>query len=237
MLADRGVAPGKVLLGGFDLVPEVLQQMKAGYVQVQVDQQPYEQGFMPVMEVYLARPSAWRRPTSTPARASCAPDQVDAIMELSTQGVALSVARSRVPSSGAGARLSRRHPSCEDVATARSSRILKRLLKIYLEKPELAGVVLLVLLVIVFQIRSNGVFLGAENLRGMLGLLPEMGLVAIGVTILMICGEFDLSVGSVFALMPMTMAVLMVDGACPSPPRCSAASLVCAADRLHQRLS
>ena len=53
MLKDRGVAPGKVLLGGFDLVPEVLQQMKAGYIQVQVDQQPYMQGFMPVMEVYL----------------------------------------------------------------------------------------------------------------------------------------------------------------------------------------
>ena len=29
--------------------------MKSGYVQVQVDQQPYMQGFMPVMEVYLAK--------------------------------------------------------------------------------------------------------------------------------------------------------------------------------------
>ena len=92
------------------------------------------------------------------------------------------------------------------------------------------------LLVIVFQIRSNGVFLNQDNLRGMLGILPEIGLVAIGVTILMICGEFDLSVGSVFALMPMTMAVLMVDGGSVSrraarrPPR-----LRC--DRLHQRLS
>ena len=86
---------------------------------------------------------------------------------------------------------------------------MKRLLKIYLEKPELAAVVFMVLLLVVFQIRSDGVFLGAQNLRGMLGLLPEMGLVAIGVTLLMICGEFDLSVGSVFALTPMTMAVLL----------------------------
>ena len=79
-------------------------------------------------------------------------------------------------------------------------------------KRELAAVVFLVILLIVFQIRSNGVFLGAQNLRGMLGLLPEMGLVAIGVTLLMICGEFDLSVGSVFALTPMTMAVLLAGG-------------------------
>ena len=105
---------------------------------------------------------------------------------------------------------------------------MKRLFKTYLEKPELAGLILLVLLVIVFQIRSSGVFLNQDNLRGMLGILPETGLVAIGVTILMISGEFDLSVGSVFALMPMTMAVLMVHGA-PFPVAMLAGLLVCAA--------
>ncbi|MER8394214.1 sugar ABC transporter substrate-binding protein [Mesorhizobium sp. M1340] len=55
VLIDRGVEPGKVLMGGFDIVSEVLQQMEAGYIQVQVDQQPYMQGFMPVMEAYLAK--------------------------------------------------------------------------------------------------------------------------------------------------------------------------------------
>lgn len=54
VLADRGVEPGEVLMGGFDIVAEVLQQMEAGYIQVQVDQQPYMQGFMPVMQAYLA---------------------------------------------------------------------------------------------------------------------------------------------------------------------------------------
>jgi len=89
---------------------------------------------------------------------------------------------------------------------------MKRLLKVYLEKPELAGVVLLILLTILFQSRSNGFFLSPENLRGIFSILPEMGLVAIGVTILMICGEFDLSVGSVFALTPMAIAILLNDG-------------------------
>lgn len=86
---------------------------------------------------------------------------------------------------------------------------MRRLLKIYMEKPELAGVFLLIVLTIVFQANSKDIFLSAENLRGVLGLLPEMGLVAIGVTILMICGEFDLSVGSVFALMPMSVAIML----------------------------
>ncbi|MER8864361.1 sugar ABC transporter substrate-binding protein [Mesorhizobium sp. M0751] len=55
VLIDRGIEPGKVLMGGFDIVSEVLQQMEAGYIQVQVDQQPYMQGFMPVMEAYLSK--------------------------------------------------------------------------------------------------------------------------------------------------------------------------------------
>jgi simple sugar transport system permease protein len=89
---------------------------------------------------------------------------------------------------------------------------MKRLLKIYLDKPELAGIVMLVLLVVLFQITSNGIFLSYNNMQGVLGLLPEVALVAIGVTILMIAGEFDLSVGSVFALSPMVMAISMVAG-------------------------
>jgi simple sugar transport system permease protein len=89
---------------------------------------------------------------------------------------------------------------------------MRRLFKLSLQKPELASALLLLLLVIVFQVRSDSVFLSANNIRGILGILPETALVAVGVTLLMICGEFDLSVGSVFALMPMTMAVLVVGG-------------------------
>ena len=104
---------------------------------------------------------------------------------------------------------------------------MKKFLKLTLDKPELTGIVFLVALTIVFQFRSNGVFLDIENLRGILGLLPEMGLVAIGVTLLMICGEFDLSVGSVFALTPMVMAVMVSNGV-PFPPAFFAGLLVAA---------
>ena len=86
---------------------------------------------------------------------------------------------------------------------------MRRFVKLSLQKPELAAGLLLLALVIFFQLKSGGIFLSTANLRGVFGLLPEMALVAIGVTLLMICGEFDLSVGSVFALMPMSVAVLM----------------------------
>jgi len=72
------------------------------------------------------------------------------------------------------------------------------------------GTLLLILLAIVFDARSGGAFLSPDNLRGMLGLLPEVGLVSIGVAILMICGEFDLSVGSTFALTPMVTSLLII---------------------------
>jgi simple sugar transport system permease protein len=98
------------------------------------------------------------------------------------------------------------------VPSTASGGTVKRLFRIYLEKPELAGVALLVVLTLVFAIRSNGVFVSADNLRGILGLLPEVGLVSIGVTVLMICGEFDLSVGSMFALMPICVAVMTNSG-------------------------
>jgi simple sugar transport system permease protein len=87
---------------------------------------------------------------------------------------------------------------------------VRNLFRIYLEKPELAGLALLILLAIVFDARSGGAFLSPDNLRGMLGLLPEVGLVSIGVAILMICGEFDLSVGSTFALTPMVTSLLII---------------------------
>jgi simple sugar transport system permease protein len=103
------------------------------------------------------------------------------------------------------------------VHSQRGGGAVRRLFRIYLEKPELAGVALLGLLTLVFEIRSNGVFLSAENLRGILGLLPEVGLVSIGVTVLMICGEFDLSVGSMFALMPVSVA-LMTNAGLPFIP-------------------
>jgi simple sugar transport system substrate-binding protein len=86
LLKDRNVSPGKVLLGGFDVVPQVLEMMKAGYIQIEIDQQPYEQGFMPVMEVYLKKNIGLAPADIDTGEAVITPDQVDSIMALSKQG-------------------------------------------------------------------------------------------------------------------------------------------------------
>ena len=103
---------------------------------------------------------------------------------------------------------------------------MRNLFRIYLEKPELAGVALLIVLVdLVRGALGRRVSLGATICAAFSGLLPEVGLVSIGVTILMICGEFDLSVGSTFALTPMATSLLIIAGRaglCGDPARPSA---------------
>jgi len=49
------------------------------------------------------------------------------------------------------------------------------------------------------------VFLGTSNLTLLLRAIPSYGIVALGVGLLMITGEFDLSVGSVFVVGPFAM--------------------------------
>ena len=39
--------------GGYDLLPKTLQFIKQGHLDFTIDQQPYEQGFWPVMQLYL----------------------------------------------------------------------------------------------------------------------------------------------------------------------------------------
>lgn len=87
VLADRGIAPGEILLGGFDLVPEAVEQMQAGYIQVQVDQQPYMQGFMPVMQVYLAHNFGLAPADIDTGQGIVRSGDADAVMELSAQGL------------------------------------------------------------------------------------------------------------------------------------------------------
>jgi simple sugar transport system substrate-binding protein len=48
---------GLKVAGGFDLVPETLESVKAGDLDYTIDQQPYLQGFLPVMALYLYKVS------------------------------------------------------------------------------------------------------------------------------------------------------------------------------------
>jgi simple sugar transport system substrate-binding protein len=86
-LRDLGKEPGDVLLGGFDLVPVVFDEMKSGYIQLTVDQQPYLQGYYPVHQLYLLNNFAFPPFDVDTGKALITPDDVDALLELSSQGI------------------------------------------------------------------------------------------------------------------------------------------------------
>jgi simple sugar transport system substrate-binding protein len=52
-IATKEGLVGKVVTGGFDLLPETLKNIQSGATQFTIDQQPYLQGFVPVMQLYL----------------------------------------------------------------------------------------------------------------------------------------------------------------------------------------
>jgi ribose/xylose/arabinose/galactoside ABC-type transport system permease subunit len=85
---------------------------------------------------------------------------------------------------------------------------MRLILKNLMTRPEVSAFVMLVLMTIIFSFVSDR-FLNLKNLMIVLQPMPEIALLAIGVTVLMIAGEFDLSVGSVFALSPMVMVMLL----------------------------
>jgi len=78
--------------------------------------------------------------------------------------------------------------------------------KALLSRPEISALVMLILVIIGFAIYAPQ-FSSYGNIRVILFAFPELGIVVLGVGILMIAGEFDLSVGSVFALCPLVMVI------------------------------
>ena len=90
---------------------------------------------------------------------------------------------------------------------------MKALTKAFLSRPELAALAVMIILGTIFFANAP-VFMSSGNWRVMLGIIPEIGFLALGVTVLMISGEFDLSVGSVFAfggMLPVLLTGFGVD--------------------------
>jgi len=62
ILQRMGKAPGEVPVGVFDIVPFVVDGIKSGYTTLAIDQQPYLQGFLPIIQLVLMKKyalSAW----------------------------------------------------------------------------------------------------------------------------------------------------------------------------------
>jgi simple sugar transport system permease protein len=93
---------------------------------------------------------------------------------------------------------------------ALSARLWERIRNI-LGQPEAGPFALLVGAIIVFTL-LNGAFMSVLNISNLLAFTPELGMIALAMTLLMTSGEFDLSVGSVFGFTPVLMWMLFNEG-------------------------
>ena len=73
--------------------------------------------------------------------------------------------------------------------------------------PEFSSFVILCAIVALF-VAGNANFMSPLNVSNLLAFLPELGIIALAMTLLLTAGEFDLSVGAVFALCPVMVALL-----------------------------
>jgi simple sugar transport system permease protein len=76
---------------------------------------------------------------------------------------------------------------------------------------EVSSLIMLLAVIVTFYILSP-LFLSLDNIKTILEIVPELGIMVVGVAVLMISGEFDLSVGSVFALPSIIMVQLINSG-------------------------
>jgi simple sugar transport system permease protein len=74
--------------------------------------------------------------------------------------------------------------------------------------PELGPLILLIVMLVVFT-SINPAFMSLNNISNALTFTVELGLIALGMTLLMTSGEFDLSVGSVFGFTAVVMWTLI----------------------------
>jgi simple sugar transport system permease protein len=83
-------------------------------------------------------------------------------------------------------------------------------------RPEPAAVVAFVLLTVVFSIGSR-IFLTTDTFVSVLSVASELGITAVGMTLLMIGGYFDLSVGAILGLTSWVVVTLMNDYGLAAP--------------------
>jgi simple sugar transport system permease protein len=81
--------------------------------------------------------------------------------------------------------------------------------------PELAPLVGLVLVWIFFALIAGGPFISAAGTAAYLNAAAPLGILAVAVALLMIAGEFDLSVGSVIGVSGMTVMLLTAEAGWP----------------------
>ncbi|MFK7891450.1 MAG: ABC transporter permease [Granulosicoccus sp.] len=83
------------------------------------------------------------------------------------------------------------------------------LLSSFTRRPEVGAFVVMVFIIIAIAFASEGKAFNALGLKNNLSIISQFGIIATGACLLMIAGEFDLSIGSMIGFAGMSMAMLL----------------------------
>ena len=98
----------------------------------------------------------------------------------------------------------------------------------WLRAPEFSSLIILCVVIAAFGL-GDSKFLSPLNVSNMMAFLPELGIIAIGMTLLLTAGEFDLSVGAVFALAPVVVMLLAQNAGFALGPALLVGLVICVA--------
>ena len=78
-----------------------------------------------------------------------------------------------------------------------------------LRRPEIGSFLVMVTIIVALAIASDGKAFNALGLKNNIAIISQLGIIATGAALLMIAGEFDLSIGPMIAFAGMSIAIMM----------------------------
>ena len=78
-----------------------------------------------------------------------------------------------------------------------------------IRRPEIGAFVVMIVIIVALTWASDGKAFNALGLKNNIQIIAQYGIIAIGAAVLMIAGEFDLSIGSMIGFAGMSMAIML----------------------------
>ena len=78
-----------------------------------------------------------------------------------------------------------------------------------MRRPEIGSFIVMIIIILALGLASEGKAFNALGLKNNIAIIAQLGIIAIGAALLMIAGEFDLSIGPMIAFAGMSMAIML----------------------------
>ena len=78
-----------------------------------------------------------------------------------------------------------------------------------MRRPEIGSFIVMIIIILALGLASEGKAFNALGLKNNIAIIAQLGIIAVGAALLMIAGEFDLSIGPMIAFAGMSLAIML----------------------------